>query len=204
MKQYSFRFFPATLVVLLLCSAMLIPACGNGKKNGQGVFPEGFNNKTDREKVVYMMENASPDSVARFICLAALGKIPGVKIDTVAMATLYAYENYTDTTLARFSSEYDQFVNGLNLADRMRFYKMAGEIDPQGLGYDLGLHYVDQIREKKMNAKDVKTEIEAFRKACADDPETFTRFLVGFKTVLNVDKGKDLSQEIYDTFINYE
>lgn len=204
MKQFSSRFFLVFLVVGLICSAVMIPACGRSGRNSQGVFPEGFNNMSDREKVVYMMENASPDSVARFICLAALGKIPGVKIDTVAMATLYAYENYTDTTLARFSSEYDQFVNDLALADRMRFYKLAGEIDPQGLGYDLGLHYVDQIREKKMTAKEVKGEIEEFRKACADDADTFNRFLIGFKTVLNIDKGKDLSQEIYTTFINYE
>lgn len=204
MKQIIKRLFPSLLVVLLPAAAILLPACSGGGKNEKEGFPEGFNSRSDREKVSYVMEHASPDSVARFICMAALGKVPGVKIDTVAMATLYAYENYKDSTLALFSSEYDSFSSSLPLADKMRLYKLVGEIDPQGLGYDLGLHYVDRIREKKMTVDQVKQEIEALRKACADDSDTFTRFLVGFKTVLGVDRGKDLSPEIYEAFINYE
>ena len=183
--------------------ATAVAACG-GKGSDGSSFPEGFNTLSDAQRVAYVMEKASPDSVARFICLAALGKVPGAKIDTLATASLYAYEHYSDSTLTIFSDEFDRFSSSLPLPDRMRIIAQAGLIDPQGLGYELGLHYVDQIREQKMTPAQVKEEVEALRKACADDPKTFTRFLTGFKTVLKLDRGKDLDAEIYDTFINYE
>lgn len=187
--------FPAAVALMAGCS---------GKGGDAGSFPADFNSLSDGERVAYVMDNASPDSVARFICLAALGKVPGAKIDTLATASLYAYEHYSDSTLTIFSDEFDRFSSSLPLPDRMRIMALSGLIDPQGLGYELGLHYVDQIRERKMNTAEVKAEIEALRKACADDPKTFSRFLTGFKTVLRLDRGKDLDAEVYEAFINYE
>lgn len=154
----------------------------------------------DVVQVKYMMDNATPDSVARFICLAALGEVPGARIDTLPMASLYAYENYRDTALTAFSDEYDRFSMSLPLPKKMKIFSMAGTIDPQGLGYDLGLHYVDQIREKGMTLAEVKEELAEFKKACAQDPATYERFMKGFKVVLELDHGKDLSQDIYKEY----
>lgn len=179
-------------------------SCGGGGDDGAGNFPEDFNARGDAAKVAYVMEHATPDSVARFIVLASLDKIPGARIDSLANASLYAYENYADSALTVFSDEFDSFSSRLPLPERMRIIAKAGLIDPQGLGYELGLHYVDQIRDRKMSVDEVRKEIEALRKACASDPKTFERFLSGFKTVLRIDRGKDLDQKIYDTFINYQ
>ncbi len=88
------RFVPVAIMTLIL----LIPACG-GKDKNNGAFPDGFASLSDEQKVVYMMEHASADSVARFIIYAALGKVEGVRIDTLNNATLKAYETYTDTAL---------------------------------------------------------------------------------------------------------
>ncbi len=188
----------------LLMGAVILSG-GCGKSGGQaGAFPDNFNSLSDEERVAYVMENASPDSVARFICLASLGKVPGAKIDTLATASLYAYEHYSDSTLAIFSDEFDRFSSSLPLPERMSIIAQSGLVDPQGLGYELGLHYVDQIRERHMSPAEVKAEIEALRQACADDPKTFTRFLTGFKTVLKLDRGKDLDPAVYEAFINYE
>ncbi len=184
---------------LLGCLGM---SCSGGG-GSEAEFPAGFDRRSDAEKVAYVMQNATPDSVARFICRAALGQIPGAHIDTLATATLYAYENYADSTLTVFSDEYDRFSASLPLTERMRILAMAGMVDAQGLGYELGLHYVDQIRTRQMTTPQVKAEVEALREACKDDPKTFDRFLTGFKTVLKLDRDKDLDKEIYDTFIDY-
>lgn len=182
----------------LLAALMVTAGCGDRNRSGQ--FPKGFDSMSDTQKVAYVMEHATPDSVARFICLGALGRIAGVKIDTLANATLHAYETYTDTTLAQFSDEFDRFSASFPLPDRMKLLSMAGTIDPQGLGYDLGLHYVDQIRTKGMTVKEIRAELAEFRKACGSDTETYDRFMKGFRIALRLDRGKDLKEEIYREF----
>ena len=52
--------------VIVMAFIFLIPACG-GKKGEASAFPDGFASLSDEQKVVYMMEHASADSVARFI-----------------------------------------------------------------------------------------------------------------------------------------
>lgn len=185
---------PALLMALVVSSAC------TGSDNNNGRFPDGFADMADIVQVKYVMDNASPDSTARFICLAALGKVNGARIDTLPMATLYAYEHYKDSALNIFSDEYDRFSSSLPLPEKMKILAMAGTVDPQGLGYDLGLHYVDQIREKNMSVAQVEAELKEFEKCCESDPETFTRFMKGFQVVLKLDQGKDLNPEIYKRF----
>lgn len=188
-----------TLVGLFL----LMAACGK-KEGGKSTFPDNFNSLGDQGKVAWMMENVSPDSVARFICYASLGKIDGTKIDTLATATLYAYENYRDSAAIAFGDEFDRVVNGMPLPDKMRMLAMAGNVDPQALGYELGLEYVGNIRENQKTLDEVENELREFKKACASDTATYQRFLIGFRTVLRVDSGKDINREIYNKFIDYE
>ena len=197
MKPLSFSWiFPCACSLALLC------ACGNSQKAQKGLFPDNFSALTDAAKTAHMMKVATPDSVARFLCNAALGKLPGARIDTLALAAAYAYEHYNDSSLMVFSQEFDDYSNNLPLGDKMKIYSMAGTTDPQRLGYELGLEYVSHIREERMNVADVRKELDAFKEACAQDTVTFTRFMKGFKTVLRVDHGKDLPEEIYNAFIN--
>lgn len=186
-----------------LAAIGLLAGCGVKTEKVQQQLPTDFNSRDDASKVDYMMKQVSPDSVARFICDGALGKIQGITIDTIAIAVAYAYENYNDSSLILFSREFDDYSSNLDLADKMRIYLMSGMSDPKRLGYELGLEYVDHIRTDSMQVKDVQTELEAFKVACADDTLTFVRFLKGFKTALRLDHSRDLSEEIYNAFINY-
>lgn len=182
---------------------LMMPACsGNGKDANS--FPENFNSLSDEQKVAYMMDNASADSVARFIIYAALGKMDGVRIDTLNNATLKAYETYTDTALQTFSWEFDRIAEELPLPDKMRLRALVGAEDPQGLGLTLGLEYMNQIRVKGMTANDVLTELRELKNACKDNPDIYARFIIGFRTVLRYDKNSDMPKDIYHTFLNYD
>lgn len=194
-KTTLFSIFSIILLVISSCK---------GNKNGDGDgLPPDFNSKGDGYRVAYMMKHASPDSVARFICFAALGMVPDTHIDTLATATLYAYENYRDSDALRFGDEYDRIVADMPLDKKMRLYVLGGSEDPQSLGFKLGLEYMSHIREMRLSPDDVDKELKAFREACGADTATYRRFLIGFKTVLKADRGKDLSEDIYNRFINY-
>lgn len=188
-------------VSMAMCgAAVIMPSCGG--KGGSGDFPDNFGTIGDAGRVAYMMKAVSPDSVARFICDAALGKIEGARIDSLPTATLYAYEHYKDTDLASFAAQYDSYSQSLPLEEKMKLYALAGSYDPQQLGYQLGLEYVGNIRSKKMTADEVAAELAAFKKACSRDHDTYRRFVKGFKVVLELEKGNGISGDIYRRFIN--
>lgn len=190
--------------LLLIPTAFLIlSSCGNRVKSS-GNYPDGFDKQTDIERVTYMMQRVSPDSLARFVIDGALGRNPGAPIDSLAMTTLYIYEHLQGVDVDAFSVQYDNYVESLPLNDKMKVYMLAGSDDPQGLGYRLGLEYLGSIRENNKNAEQIEKELKAFRKACGNDTATYRRFIKGFQTVLEVDSGKDIAQDIYTRFINYE
>lgn len=187
-------------VGLLTMVTLALTGCGKSKNNGDSGFPENFNALPDTARVAFVMKHATPDSVARFICNASLGKVEGAKIDSLAVATNYAYEKYTGEDIDNFSVEYDSFVASLPLPEKMKMYALAGVEDPQGLGLQLGLEYMQAIRDRNMTAQDVETEIEAFRKACGSDDDLYQRFLTGFRTVLQVDSGQDVPKAIFEKY----
>lgn len=182
---------------------MIIPACNKNRNDGNN-FPEDFDKLSDQQKVAYMMEHASADSVARFIVYASLGKIEGVRIDTLNNATLAAYENYTDTALQTFSWEFDRLSEELPLPDKMKLRMLVGAEDPQGLGLTLGLEYMNQIRVRGMKPEEVFEELRELKRASADNMDVYARFIIGFRTVLRYDKNSDMPKDIYDTFLNYD
>lgn len=188
----------AAVALTLACCLTILASCG-GKGHGNH-FPKGFADWHDARKVQYVMDNASPDSVARFLCAASLGKIEGVKIDTLPTATLYVMENYPDSCLQSFAEAYDAYVDGASLKDRMRLYRLAASEDPMKLGYELGLHYVNKIRVNGMTPEEVEAEIAELQRACADDTVTFTRFRKGFRVALTVDGAADIPKSIYDKY----
>lgn len=190
------------LIVFAAMMVAVVAGCKGGKADSQSDFPAGFNALPDTAKVAYVMKNATPDSVARFICRASLGQLKDARIENLGIATNYAYEKYVGKDADTFGSEYDNFVSALPLADKMRMYAMAGIEDPQGLGLQLGLEYLQSIREKNMSVKDVDTELAAFRKACGADTTLYDRFMTGFRTVLEVDSGRDVPREIYEKYID--
>lgn len=178
-------------------------ACGGDKKSSGG-FPANFSKIGDQGRVEYMLRKVSPDSLARFIIYSTLGRVEGSRIDTLAIATNYAYERLKGDALDKFGAEYDNVINSLSLGDKMHIYANAGTEDPQGLGYRLGLEYVSSIRDNRKSVADIEKELQEFRKACAADTATYRRFIIGFRTVLQVDSGKDLPRDVYNRFIDIQ
>lgn len=173
----------------------IMTGCGQSG-NGNGNFPEDFNTRTDQQKIAYVMEAATPDSVARFICYAALGQIDGIRVDSVNQAVMYAYEHYQGADAEAFGREFDRVQDNLPLDSKMRIMKLAGTQDPLGLGLQLGLHYIDRIRDQRLSADDVREEISSFHKACSTDTATYVRFVKGVKAALRADNGHGLSPQI--------
>lgn len=200
MNKSSFK-----TISLIFAACMFLMCAGSCKKHGpHGDFPDDFQSMTDTEKVKYVIANTTPDSVARFICDASLGNIPGVTLDSVGIVTLYVYDYYrSNDDIDKFSIEFDKYPNTLPLEQKMKFLYKAGTLDPTQIGYELGLSYVSQIRDQHKTADDVEKEIKAFKDACKSDPETYRRFLQGFKISLEADRGKDLPEDVYRRFINF-
>lgn len=184
-------------------SALLLASCG-GKSGSDSALPANFSSIGDAGRVDYVMNRVTPDSLARFIIYASLGRIEGVRIDSLAIATNHAYERLRGDNLDKFSAEYDAVVEGLPLADKMKIYRLGGSEDPQGLGYRLGLEYMTSIRDGNKTAEDVEHELKEFKKVCGSDTAMYRRFIIGFHTVLEVDHATDVSEEIYNKFVNYE
>lgn len=203
MKRY-FKSVLAAVSVLCIASAISLSGCGKRGDSSDSAFPSDFKAMGDTARVAFVMKHAAPDSVARFICRAALGEIEGAPIDSLGIATSYAYEKYTGKDMDLFGEAYDEFVASLPLDKKMRMYAMAGVEDPQGLGLTLGLEYMQSIRDKNMKADEVERELKAFKKACGNDSDTYRRFIIGFHTVLKSDRGADMPKEIYDRFIDYD
>lgn len=186
-------------IITVAAACLLMTGCsGGGSDKG---FPKDFSSMTDAQKTAWMMENHAPDSVAHILCDIALENYKGIKIDTLPNAVLYAYENYRGDSLVAFSTEFDSYSSSLPLESKMKIYTLAGKSDPMGLGYQLGLEYVANIRQKNMSADQVAQEIEAFRKACGEDTETYERFYKGFQVALNADSGVDLDPQIKARFL---
>lgn len=183
--------------------ALMLASCGS-KSDSASALPANFSSIGDAGRVDYVMNRVTPDSLARFIIYASLGRIEGVRIDSLAIATNHAYERLRGDNLDKFSAEYDAVVEGLPLADKMKIYRLGGSEDPQGLGYRLGLEYMTSIRDGNKSAEDVTRELEEFKKVCGSDTAMYHRFIIGFHTVLEVDHGTDVSEEIYNKFVNYE
>lgn len=187
----------------LAFAALILSACGSKGKSEQSM-PDNFKSIGDAGRIDYLVRmGATPDSVARYIIDGALGR-NNARIDTFALATNHAYEIYRDADAEAFSIEYDTTVESLPLADKMKVYTLAGTENPQGLGYKLGLEYMASVRDGNKKSSEIEAELKEFKKACGTDTAMYRRFIVGFRTVLKVDRGKDLPEEIYQKFVNYE
>lgn len=186
-------------LLLIGFSGLILASCG-GAKEKTSKYPANFKQIGDAGRVAYMIRTVEPDSVARFIIYGALGRTPEAPVDTLAIATNYAYETLQGDALETFSITYDAVQESLPLGDKMRLYVLAGADDPQGVGYRLGLEYLASIRNDSKSVKEVEHELEEFRKACGKDTAMYRRFMIGFRTVLEVDKGHDIPEEIYRRF----
>lgn len=195
MIKYKFYIIGVLLLTILA-------GCKGSGNGGNGDFPSEFNNRSDEEKIAYMMEAVEPDSVARFIVNSALGQIPDVTLRSVSVAYNYAYQHYQNQgdNQTKFIVEFDNIQNDLPLDSKMKIMKAAGQEDPMGLGLRLGLDYFEQLRDKKMTLSDVDKDIAAFKRACRNDTAMYVRFVKGFKAALNTDRGSSVDRAVYQKY----
>lgn len=168
----------------LLCLAGGVCSCGGGKSSSEATVAPGPG-ATDKEKVGYMAQLCTPDSLARFICYGALGKSESGKIDSLAMAQLYAIEIYQadDRKMAEFSRAYDETVEQLPLADHYRLTVMTGTLDDTQMPLDLGLRYGARVAREKLPAATVKADTIALSRIV--DSHFFELFKRAFETALH-------------------
>lgn len=168
---------------LFAAALFLMTACGGGKSSVDAKTAPGAD-ASDKEKVSYMAQLVSPDSLARFICYGALGKSKDGKIDTVAMAQIYALEIYQadEEKVVEFSRAFDETSESLPLTDVYKFAKMLSELDDTQLPLDMGLRYGARVRRDKISAGAVKADTAALAKAV--DPAFFRLFVEAFETAV--------------------
>lgn len=198
-KISSLHILPLITAFLLFLSLSFSGCHSDSEDNSNSFIPEEFNSMNDTAKVAWLMKNLPPDSVARFICMAALGDIEGVKIDTFVNVVTYAYINYPDSTVGDFGNAMDEFSHNLPLARKMKLYKL-NDSDSVRSGYQLGLEFLVKIRDREMTMAQIDEEINGLKKACINDSMTYKRFVTGFRTALEVGKERDVPDSIYDRF----
>lgn len=195
-----FRCFSLPGLVLGIFVLAMVSACGS--KGETKPVPDNFNSLSTEDKMDYLMERMSPDSLGRFVCDVALGKIYNSRIE-FQQARLYAYEKYDQKQIAEFESACQEYEAKLPLHEKVKFFKISSTEDPDKFSYDLGLRYVGDIRENSKNAAQVSSELEKLRRECEADPEFYRRFMKGFKIALEIDHNHDLDENIYTQFITY-
>lgn len=194
MKHISALFLSLAVFVTLLSS------CG-GKKDGVGDLPSNFDKIGDSGRVKVLMTRVSPDSLAHMIIDGALKREGSIRIDTLAVATNYAYDHLrTPEDIDTFGVAYDSYIASLPLGEKMKVYMLGGSEDPQRLGYRLGLDYMTTIRDGNMTVEQVDKELQEFKRTCGNDTAMYQRFMTGFKTVLELDHGKDVPEAIYNKY----
>ena len=77
-----------SLFIAIAGVAAVLAACKGGKSDAGESFPADFNALPDTARVAYVMKNTTPDSVARFICRAALGQVKGAGIESLPMRSI--------------------------------------------------------------------------------------------------------------------
>lgn len=187
--------------ILFFAFALLLAlgACSDGNGNK---LPENFKTLATDDQMAYLMANLPADSVARFICNTALGKVYNARIE-LQPALSYAYENYGEDDQIAFQMALVQFQEELPLQERVRLTKLLGMEDLDQYSYDLGLSYVGTIRVEQKDIKQVADELAKLQKECKSDPDFYKRFMKGFKTALEYDRHHDLDDNIYLKFISY-
>lgn len=174
----------------------------SGHSGSESGLPSNFKNLSTEDKMAYLMSNLTPDSAARYVCEASMGKIYNSRME-LQQARNYVYENCSQEQIGQFESAIEAYEEELPLHERVRFSKLAAVENPDIYSYELGLQYVGSIREFNKSVEDVDQELGKLRKECQADPDFYRRFIIGFKKALELDHGRDLNEKIYQKFIHY-
>ena len=181
MKDFSFPRF----LGILLFAGFLFCACSFKNVENNEPLPENFNEWSDSTKISFVMKRVSPDSTARFLCLAALGRLPEAKIVSFKDAVGHVYMAYEDSAKIVFYNEINDFPTKLPLEDKLRLYVMAGDGKPGRLGYRLGKEYAAGLHSGNITETEVLEEINVIENLLGDNKTDREKFKAGLKTSLS-------------------
>lgn len=199
MRYFNKKLSRTAGMMLLGVSALIVSGCS---RSGSDNLPGNFKSMpTDRQMDV-LMEEMTPDSVASYICNAAMGKKYDTRVE-LAKAKAYAYEHYNEEQILQFDEVIARYKEALPLHEKVRFAKLEGSEDLDMYSYELGLAYVGMIREEKKDVQQVSDELGKLMKECQLDKDFYKKFMKGFKTALKYDRHHDLDDKIYLKFISY-
>lgn len=200
--EWRFMLLKLRRRLLVLGSVALLFMISCTKNEVTASMPKDFNSLSTDDKMAYLMESMAPDSLAAFLCEAAMGKVHNVRIE-LPQARVYVYDHYNEDQIVEFESEIALYEKSLPLHDKVKFSKLTATEDPERYSYELGLGYVGYIRENKKSPQEVDDELAKLKSECRYDTAFYTRFMKGFKLALEYDRFHDLDEKIYQQFIIY-
>lgn len=160
-------------------------------------MPGNFSSSPDSVKVKMLLDhNVSLDSLANYICRAAAGEIKNVNITDFGQIDAYIYTHRGEKDYEVYALAFDECKKSLPLTSKLTLYRKNALLDPDKVGYQLGLEYVNDVMDKKLTIGKVDREVAEFRKACGDDEDTYKRFLKGFAVGLSTRAAGEIPQDI--------
>lgn len=199
MRYFNKKLSRTARAMLFCVSALIVLGCS---RSGSDNLPGNFKSMPTDKQMEVLMKEMTPDSVASYICNAAMGKKYDTRIE-LAQAKAYAYEHYNEDQILQFEDVVARYKEALPLHEKVKFMKLEGAEDPDLYSYELGLAYVGTIREEKKDVKQVSEELNKLMKECRLDKDFYKKFMKGFKTALKYDRHHDLDDKIYLKFISY-
>jgi len=190
-------------MLALVIAAGCIASCKKGQDldSTTSKMPANFASLPDTTKVRHLIDKQVPlDSIAVYLCDAAIGRIKNVHVDNFTDIDTYIYTHCGDKDFEVYALALDEYKKSLPLVDKLTLYKKTSLDDPDKIGYKLGLEYVNSVMEKKLAIGKVDREIADFRRACGNDDDTYNRFLIGFSTGIRSRTAGEISPDIVERY----
>ena len=185
--------------ILLVAVAVVMVSLSSCKSDSATTsrMSKDFAASADTVKVRMLIESGMPmDSLAMYLCKAAIGEVKGVSINNFSDVDAYIYMNRGEKEYELYALAMDDYTKQLPLVSKLKLYKKSALVDPDKAGYQLGLEYVNDVMDKKLKIGQVDREIADFRQACGEDEDTYNRFLKGFALGISTRAAGEIPQEV--------
>lgn len=185
--------------IILILFSFILSASVLGCKNGKAIDRDKLFSELKGQEDTIIIKTLStilrPDSMANFLCEAALGKIPNIKMKSFNNNVIYAYNLYPDSLRSTFLQSIDNFADNSNSQDKVALYILAGGNDLKRTGFKFGREIFSRIKNNSEDSLSVFREIIEFQKQLVAEND-FNEFYIGFKTASNLEKDIILKEKV--------
>lgn len=120
------------------------------------------------------------DSLGIYMAKIAAGEVQGIEVKSFADVDAYLYSAKGESAYELYYLAFDEYSKSLPLVKKLSLMRKSSLADPEKIGYQLGLEYVNDVIDKKLTLGKIDNEIASLRQACSNDEDTYKRFLKGF------------------------